>query len=106
MCEHFGSAPCFLIADTDSGSVALTANAHCVHDHGSCDPADALGTMKVDAVICRGIGNRAAKRLQMSGIAIYLAGSVATAAEALILFNGGALIKAGPEMTCAGHGCH
>lgn len=106
VCDHFGSAPCFLIADTDNGSVALAANANCEHDHGSCNPVDALGTMKVDAVICRGIGSRAATRLQMSGIAVYIAGSAATAADALTLFNSGALTKAGPEMTCAGHGCH
>ncbi|NTU96312.1 MAG: dinitrogenase iron-molybdenum cofactor biosynthesis protein [Chlorobiaceae bacterium] len=106
MCEHFGSAPCFAVADTVNGSFEIIANAGCNHDHGQCLPADASGAEKVDAVICKGIGGRAAAHLGMSGIDIYMASSAGTASEALELFKNGLLFKADLGQTCAGHGCH
>lgn len=106
---HFGSAPVFIIVDTDDYSVKTINNNDLGHDHGRCQPMNALGGNIVNAVAVGGIGGGALQRLNAEGIRVFRAveGSISENLE---------LIKAGkcPEflmnMTCAGHnhdgGCH
>jgi predicted Fe-Mo cluster-binding NifX family protein len=48
--EHFGSAPFFTLVDTESQSVEIVENANQHHEHGMCQPLQAIANLKVDAV--------------------------------------------------------
>ncbi|TCD47137.1 NifB/NifX family molybdenum-iron cluster-binding protein [Chlorobium sp. N1] len=106
MCEHFGSAPFFAVADSDTDAVVIIANPNSDHVHGQCTPADAFAGMGADAVICNGIGARAATKMQMVGIGVYLADGSPTLADALGRFKAGELVKVTAEQACQGHDCH
>jgi len=106
MCEHFGSAPYYAVADTETATFEITANGNSHHDHGQCTPADVFAGMGVNAVICNGIGARAASKLQMMGIDVYMAGLAPTLEEALKRFGAGTLIKVTAQQACQGHDCH
>ncbi len=106
VCEHFGSAPFFAISDTESGDVTIIDNSNSHHEHGQCTPADLFTGMGIDAVVCNGIGARAASRMQASGIDIYMAGFASTLEDALSRFKAGSLTRVGPKQACEGHDCH
>ena len=46
---HFGSAPGFMIVDTESGSCRLIGNGNQHHAHGMCQPLAALAGEPVTA---------------------------------------------------------
>jgi len=96
---HFGSAPYFTVVDGETGAVEVTANAHAVHDHGSCNPAGALVGLGVDVVVCRGLGGRALALLEQQGITVYRTEDWA-AADAVNAFR----VHRLPVMTLA-HSC-
>lgn len=106
---HFGSAPRFIIVDTESGEYKGVGNPDTLHEHGQCQPIKALGNNPVNAVVVGGIGGGALRRLQADGIKVYRAvdGSVDTNLE---LIRSGKLPEFLTTMTCAGHGqadgCH
>ncbi|MBV5328950.1 MAG: NifB/NifX family molybdenum-iron cluster-binding protein [Chlorobium sp.] len=106
MCEHFGSAPYYAVADTETATIEISANGNSHHDHGQCTPADVFVDMGVNAVICNGIGARAASKLQMMGIDVYMAGLAPTLEEALKRFGEGLLTKVTAQQACQGHDCH
>ena len=68
---HFGSAPVFIIVETDNGNTISINNGDREHKHGACDPLKALNNQKVDAVIVGGIGAGALSRLNKSGIKVF-----------------------------------
>lgn len=47
---HFGSAPGFVIVDTETQTVEEISNNDLHHDHGMCQPLRALGGREVDVV--------------------------------------------------------
>jgi predicted Fe-Mo cluster-binding NifX family protein len=104
--EHFGSAPFYALANTEAGSIEIIPNTSMHHDHGQCTPADLFSGSGIEAVLCNGIGGRAAARLQMMGIAVYLAEPAVTVEDALALFSSGSLAKICMEHLCHGHDCH
>jgi len=106
MCEHFGSAPFFAVADTVTDAVVIIPNPNSEHAHGQCTPADAFAGMGADSVICNGIGARAASKMQQQGIGVYLADGSATLADALGRFKSGELVRVSAEQACQGHDCH
>ncbi|HCD35607.1 dinitrogenase iron-molybdenum cofactor biosynthesis protein [Chlorobium phaeovibrioides] len=106
VCEHFGSAPWFAISNTETGEVQITENPNSQHVHGQCTPAEAFIEMGVNAVICNGIGARAAARLQELGIDVFMADMAPTLGVALRRFAGGDLVKVTAEQACQGHDCH
>jgi len=106
VCEHFGSAPWFAITDTESGQVQITGNPNSEHVHGQCTPAESFIEMGVNAVICNGIGARAASRLQVLGIEVYMADMAPTLGVALKRFADGDLLKVTAAEACQGHDCH
>lgn len=69
--DHFGSAPHFLIYDTETGNHAAVSNSNQHHTHGMCQPIEALSGSKFDVIVCRGMGARAVQKLNMSGIQVY-----------------------------------
>ena len=54
---HFGSAPAFIVVDTEAADAAVTVNNRDLnHVHGACNPIQAIGGLKPDAVVVGGIG--------------------------------------------------
>ena len=72
---HFGSAPKFIVVDTETNVVSTIHNGDQHHVHGACNPLKALDSHKVDAVVVGGIGAGALTRLQQSEIKVYKAQS-------------------------------
>jgi len=100
---HFGSAPFFIITDSDNETFEAVGNPDKDHEHGNCQPLAALGGVKVDAVIVGGIGGGALRKLNQAGINTFRAveGSVD---DNLKLMKTGLLPLFNVNQTCAGHG--
>ena len=101
--NHFGSAPLFVVVDTDSGEVAEVINRDLHHAHGACSPVKALGGHAVDAVVVGGIGGGALNGLTRAGIRVYRAEAPSIAENVARLQDGG-LPQWMPGQTCGGHG--
>ena len=99
---HFGSAPYFLIWDSESEAVTVVSNQNSDHTHGACSPLKAIGSVEVDAVIVSGIGARAIERLNSMGIQV-LQSSAAKVSAALECFKQNTLSPIVPANACSGH---
>ena len=102
--KHFGSAPLFLIADTDEASCRSVPNKNPHHSHGACQPLRSLSGESIDAVVVVGIGMGALAKLEKAKLQVFLAGQHRTVEEALAAIKAGALEKATSSTACAGHG--
>jgi len=100
---HFGSAPGFVIVDTESVRVEQIPNGDQHHAHGMCQPLLAIGGQEVDGIVVAGIGMGALMKLQAQGIQVYRAAE-GTVRENLDLMQLGRLPRFSAEQTCAGHG--
>jgi predicted Fe-Mo cluster-binding NifX family protein len=72
--NHFGSAPAFVIADTEEGSMTTTINDVAHHLQGACTPIQILVNMRIDAVVVGAIGVGAIMKLNFEGIKVYRSG--------------------------------
>ena len=99
---HFGSAPHFILVDSEDGTVEATSNPDQHHQHGQCQPLAALSGNPVDAVVVGGIGKGALLKLSAAGIKIYRAVE-GTVSENLKLINSGVLPEFTLAQTCDGH---
>ena len=101
--DHFGSAPMFIIVNTETNGVEEINNEDMQHSHGSCSPLKALGGKMPDAIVVTSIGGGALGRLNQLGMKVYRAegDSVAECLAALALDE---LPEFTPEQTCGGHG--
>jgi predicted Fe-Mo cluster-binding NifX family protein len=106
---HFGSAPSFVIVDSDTMSVEELGNQNQSHEHGQCRPMVALAGRSPDAIIVGGIGAGALHGLRAAGIRVYRCDGD-TVADAVRLLKNGALVEVGEDDACAGHShghsCH
>ncbi len=102
---HFGSAPCFLVVDSETMAVESIENSNHAHQHGACNPVGAIGGHAVDAVIVGGIGRRALMALQSVGLEVlrFDGGTVGEAMEGL---KENRLPRFTADDSCAGHGQH
>lgn len=100
---HFGAAPCFAVADSDSMAVEHISNRDKEHVPGACSPMKVLAGRNLDAILVGGIGPGALTGLRAAGIAVYLAPE-GTVADALRLFKAGKLKTLDEQATCGGHG--
>ena len=100
--NHFGSAPVFVVIDTDTNDVSVINNRDQHHAHGACNPIKALDNQKVDAIVVGGIGAGALTRLNQMGINVHRS-QAATIRENIAMFSSKSL----PELTlqgcCGGH---
>jgi predicted Fe-Mo cluster-binding NifX family protein len=102
---HFGSAPYFIVIDLATNQMEALNNINRHHIHGQCNPVGAISSQKINAVICKGMGSRAIKAINDSGIKVYR--SIASKIEQIIAeFNSGALIELSVEEACRDHSCH
>ena len=83
---HFGSAPAFLVIETDSNTVTTINNKDQHHEHGACNPLKALNNQKVDAIVVGGIGGGALNKLNQLGIKVFQA-QASTIKENVAMFN-------------------
>lgn len=99
---HFGSAPVFLLVDTESRACRAIANHDQHHEHGKCRPLDGLLGETLDGIVVGGIGRGALNKLMAAGIPVYRA-NVSTVAEGVEAFRSGALPRMDPDLACAHH---
>jgi predicted Fe-Mo cluster-binding NifX family protein len=100
---HFGSAPAFLLVDTDTGNPLLITNDAPQHTKGACSPLKTLGGHDIDSVVVGGIGKTALVKLNAQGITVYRSGAE-TVRENLDLLKKKQLPIFSPGEVCAGHG--
>jgi predicted Fe-Mo cluster-binding NifX family protein len=104
--DHFGSAPAFIIVDTEKNDVLTVDNRDLQHEHGACNPVMALGGKSVDALVVGGIGAGAITKLNSLGVKVYGAGAL-TVKENLALFGENKLQELSVYNACRAHqgGC-
>jgi predicted Fe-Mo cluster-binding NifX family protein len=100
---HFGSAPAFVIVDTDLKQVSSVDNKNAHHVHGACNPIMALGGNAIDAMIVGGIGPGAIMKLNAMGVKVYRAGA-ATVNENIALLGESRLQELSMDDSCQEHG--
>jgi predicted Fe-Mo cluster-binding NifX family protein len=99
---HFGSAPLFVLVDTDTLGIEPLQNDDQHHAHGACNPVRVLAGRTVDAVAVGGIGAGAINGLRQAGIKVYHS-SAQTVAEIVAQFNAGQLPEIELQQACGGH---
>jgi predicted Fe-Mo cluster-binding NifX family protein len=103
VCAHFGSAPFFMIVDTDTRHCRAIPNQNLHHAHGMCQPLMALQGEVLGGIVVGGIGMGALNKLQMAGVKVYLA-QHPTVEMTLAAFAAGELQTMTPAAACGGHG--
>jgi len=97
---HLGRAPFLTLVDTESGEVAVLANAP--HAEGQCHPTRPLEGRGVEAVLCSGAGRRAVVALEQAGIQVLMTGA-RRVDEAVHALRAGSVRRLGVSEACAGH---
>ena len=99
VCAHFGSAPAFLIVNTEVGTyrTVVTGGQH------MCGAIGTLRSEKVEGVSVGGIGMGALNRLAAAGIQVFAA-QHATVDENLAALKAGQLPLMTLDGACAHHG--
>ena len=101
---HFGSAPQFLIVNSNCEEVDIINNGDLNHEHGKCQPLKALEGQKVDVVLVRGIGAGAIAKLNSMGTKVFQA--VEESIEKNIsLLKENKLMEFTLDHPCNHHGC-
>ena len=101
--QHFGRTEQFKVYDVEDGKV-IGAEVMGTNGQGHGALAGVLKGLKVDALICGGIGGGAQAALAASGIKLYggASGSADEAVEALLAGK----LSYNPEVCCDHHGHH
>jgi predicted Fe-Mo cluster-binding NifX family protein len=100
--EHFGSAPGFVIVDTDVNTIEEIKNGDLHHAHGMCQPLKALGGRRIDAIAVGGIGMGALMNLQAQGIRVFRV-TLDTVGQNMQCFMKETLPEFDSRLTCSGH---
>ena len=99
---HFGSAPAFIIVDTELSQVLGLDNRNMHHEHGACNPIMALNGNQIDAMVVGGIGAGALMKLNAMGIKVYGAGAI-TVKENIELLGDNRLQELSLDNSCRAH---
>ncbi len=99
---HFGSAPAFIVVDTEIGKAVTVNNRDLNHVHGACNPIQALGGLSVDALVVGGIGAGAITKLQAKGVKVYRS-AAETVKQNLDLLKENKLPELSVRNACGGH---
>jgi len=102
VCAHFGSAPYYVVHDTERGTTEVLENESAHHAHSGCRPLLGLVEQEIGALVVCGIGRLAVARLNADGTKVYRAidGTVAANLAAL---NAGELATFAVDAACIGH---
>lgn len=101
--NHFGSAPYFVVFDTEEKSLNTINNRDLNHIHGQCNPLKALNGKMVDAIIVGGIGAGAITRLNETGIKVYKAAD-GTIQQNIDTFQTNTMVEMTIKQACGGNG--
>jgi predicted Fe-Mo cluster-binding NifX family protein len=99
---HFGSAPAFIVVDTEIDKSVTVNNRDLNHVHGACNPIQAIGGLMPDAVVVGGIGAGAITGLNAKGIKVYRS-TAETVKQNLDLLKESKLPELSVQNACAGH---
>ena len=101
--QHFGHTEQFKLYDVEDGKI-VASQVVSTNGSGHGALAGVLKALKVDALICGGIGGGAQMALQAAGIQLYggVSGSADQAAEALAAGT----LAYNPNVRCSHHGEH
>ena len=101
--QHFGHTEQFKIYDVEDGNI-ISSEVVDAGGSGHGALAGVLSALKVDALICGGIGGGAQMALEAAGIRLYggVSGSADAAAEALAAGT----LAYNPNVMCSHHGEH
>ncbi len=104
--DHFGSAPAFIIVDTETKKPVTVNNQDSNHVHGACNPIMALDGHSVNAMVVGGIGAGAINKLSAMGVKVYAAAAL-TVKENLELLKENKLQELSIYNACQAHqeGC-
>ena len=105
VCNHFGSAPYFIIYDSEANTYETVNNSDSEHEHGTCQPTLNLSEMNVDMVICKGLGRRAIQKLNEAGIRVCKADLIYVR-EIVQSLTETDFEEIDVSDACQGHGCH
>jgi predicted Fe-Mo cluster-binding NifX family protein len=100
--DHFGSAPAFIIIDTDTKDPVRVDNKNLNHVHGACNPIMALDGRSVNAMVVGGIGAGAINKLNAMGVKVYAA-AAPTVRENLDLLIENKLQELSVQNACRAH---
>jgi predicted Fe-Mo cluster-binding NifX family protein len=100
---HFGSAPWFIVYDTESGTIEEVSNNNEHHEHGRCNPLSSLQQYNLDAMITGGIGRRALEKIHAAGMKVYRADYPETVERVVQMFIDRKLPEVTFEDTCHHH---
>ncbi len=113
--HHFGRSECFIVFEVENGQVKsreVKQNTFTAHALGECNGEHAhheehhshagivAALQECDAVLCYGMGFRAAQDLQANGIKAYILESEYTPEEAVSAFIRGDVKKSGGFCHC------
>lgn len=98
--SHFGSAPMFMVVDTETRDISEINNRDLNHRHGGCSPVKALGQGAADAVVVSGIGAGALNGLRRAGYQVLLSQGTTIAANLACLDQ----LSPVEAQLCSGHG--
>ncbi len=111
---HFGSAPHFVIVDTETEEAEFVDNCDSLAPHAGCNPFMALFNRQLDGVIVGGLGDGMLEMLNMGGYRVYQAESESIR-ENVELFKQNSLCELQMQLSaeaglCSGadaeHGCN
>ena len=107
--QHFGHTEQFKIYNTDNGKI-LSSEIISTEGHGHCALAGLLADLKVDLLICGGIGGGA--QMALADADIQLRGGVSGSADMAVLAYLQGKLDYNPNVECnhhdhgEGHECH
>lgn len=82
---HYGSAPYFVIADTETKEHNVIAKGS---EEGQCGSFPFITQNNVSAIVCTGMGRRALENLNRSNVKAFIPETIcATAEDAIAAFN-------------------
>ncbi len=102
--NHFGTAPLFVVYNTDDASLNVIHNGDLGHEHGMCQPLKALGGHSIDVLLVGGIGQGALNKLTEMGITSYHA-SPLIFEENIKLLDTNKLSPFDTAHVCSSHDC-
>jgi len=71
--SHFGSAPEFLVVDTELGKIKSVSNGNRSHTHCTFLPFNTAEEKQVDALVVSSIGTSALEKFSQEGLIVYQA---------------------------------
>jgi len=103
---HFGSAPYFIIYDTETNKINVINNMDTNHKHGECNPISSLADEAVDIMVTGGIGLRALQILNQNRIKAFKQGKETTVSQVIKNLENNKLTEIKSDNACSQHGCH